>query len=358
MRSLIPLILLLALGGCTFQEPLDIPIASGTLPTLGIAFPPVADAEQRALTLEALSDLCTRQVRLAQPWGLREPERDRFVWGPLDRRFQSLESAGVEVLLTLELKGLPDWLDSLSQGEQEAEFREYVRALLDRAGPSLTAIQFGNEWTWELDRYVGGDVDAFVTFATVLAEEVARRPVTGRPEVVLGSFSIGGLHGLAFLQGRIDNVYFGDTPLYADQQLEEARANGDAALERYRTIVGSIPYSAIDLHFYDDVWNWPTYREAIDQLLVESGRDPQRIQFVASEFGGPHPTLEPAGEAFAARRIRQYAEVLGQIGIERAYVFKLVEEPGADIAHPNSFLIDAELRRTASFTSFQDLSCG
>lgn len=342
---LLSLVGLLVLGGCSSQA------SDAILPelALGIAFPPVADTEQRAFTLSQLDALGVEHVRFAQQWSVREPERDTHVWHPLENRVSALEAAGVGVFLTLELKGLPDWLGALSADEQEAEFREYVRELLRRVGSGLEWIQFGNEWNTELGRYGGGDVDAFVRFANVLHDEVQRLPAAERPRVALGSFSIGGLHGLAFLQGRIENVVFEGGPLYSPHEIAEAEREGPAALEAFRTVVGSVRYDAVDLHLYDDAWNWPVYRAAIEQVMRESGRDPNEVRFLVSEFGGPHPALEPGGEAFQAERVEMYVRTLAEMDVERAYFFKLVEEPGAEIAHPNSFLIDADRRRTEAF---------
>ncbi|MEM6289091.1 MAG: beta-galactosidase [Bacteroidota bacterium] len=349
-------LLVLALGlaglGCSEAVPAERDasdsIAGDSLPALdlGIAFPPVADAEQRAFTIPQLAALGVDHVRFSQAWRFREPERDRFVWRPLDARVADLVAAGIEVFLTLDIEGAPDWLASLSPAEQEAEFRAYVRALLDRLGADLAWIQYGNEWNAVLDP---GEVDAFVRLANVLADEVARLPEAERPRVALGSVSIGGLSALALLQGRIENVVFEGGPLYTEAEIAAARAAGPETLDAFRTIVGSVRYDAVDLHLYDDVWNWPTYRAAVEKLLAEAGRDPAATPVVVSEFGGPHPTLEPGGEAFQARRVEAYVRALARLDVERAYFFKLVEEPGAPIAHPNSFLIDADLERRAAF---------
>ncbi|MGB3545122.1 hypothetical protein [Rubrivirga sp.] len=340
----IPLLGLAMLVGCSSQAP---DVRPSGLP-LGIAFPPVADREQRAFTIDQLGTLGIRHVRIGQQWALREPERDVHVWRPLEDRLSALEDAGVEVFLTFEIKGLPDWLGALSAGEQEDEFREYVRELLRRVGAVLDWVQFGNEWNTELERFAGGDVETFIRLANVLHDEVQRLPSSSRPEVALSSFSIGGLHELAFLQGRIGNVVLEGGPLYSAAEIAAAEREGPATLEAARAVVGQVRYDAVDLHLYDDYWSWPEYRDAVTQLATDAGRT-NGLRFLVSEFGGPHPTLEPGGESFEASLVEDYVETLAGMGIERAYFFKLVEERGADIAHPNSFLIDADLRRTASF---------
>ncbi len=357
MPTFFRLFLLVALAGCSAAGPDEPTLAPEGL-SLGVAFPPSASADERAFTTSRLDALCAPHVRFGQRWVLREPERDRWVWGPLDDRLSGFAAAGVQVFLTLELKGMPGWLAALSPEEREAEFRQYVRALLERAGSRLAAVQFGNEWNWEVDRYLGGDTDAFVRLAAVLSQEVGRLPEAERPDVVLGSLSIDGLRALAFAQGRIDNVVFDGQPLYSDDQLAEARAASAELQARYRAVFGGVEADAVDLHLYDDVWNWPLYREAVEQSLREVGKRPEDVAFVVSEFGGPHPTLEPGGEAFRAERVRQYVSALGEMDIDRAYYFKLVEEPGADIAHPNSFLVAADGESTEAFDAFANVSCG
>ena len=77
-----------------------------------------------------------------------------------------------EVFITLEMKDMPAWLESLGDGEREAEFREYVTAFLGRYGDDVEFIQFGNEWNWEIDRYFNGDDAEFIRFANLLYAQV------------------------------------------------------------------------------------------------------------------------------------------------------------------------------------------
>ncbi len=346
-RLLAALALLVAACSTSTPEPPDRPERVPEIP-LGIAFPPVADAQQRAFTAEQLAALGIRHVRIAQPWALREPERDVYVWEPLDARIAALRAAGVSIFLTLELKDRPAWVAALSAEEQEAEHREYVRDLLGRVGGDLEWVQYGNEWNAEVPRFGGGGVEAFVRDANAVYDEVQRLP-SPRPRVALGSVAIGGLRGLALLQGRIENVFFGGSPLYSAAEVEQARRDGPQTLGAFQSVAREVRYDAVDLHLYDDVWNWPVYAQAVDQWLADAGRQPGAVGRVVSEFGGPHPTLEPGGEAYNAERVADYVRALAALGVERSYFFKLVEERGAEIAHPNSFLIDADLRRTASF---------
>jgi hypothetical protein len=91
------------------------------------------------------------------------------------------------------------------------------------------------------------------------------------------------------------------------------------------------------------------HHDSFAELLSQAGKDMADYQVLASEFGGPHPDLEPAGEGYKADRLVSYVQTLDEIGIEIAYYFKLVEEEGTSIAHPNSFLIDSDLERVPAF---------
>ena len=315
----------------------------------GIAFPPNGNREQRDFTVEQLEALSIDQIRIGQAWELREPERDQFNWAPLDARTERFRDEGIDLFITLEMKDMPEWLESLDAADREAEFREYVTAFLGRYGEDLEFIQFGNEWNWEIHEYLHGDDAEFTRFANLLYTEVMELPPDARPTVVLASVAIGGLRGLAFAQDRLENVYFDGRPLYGEDDLEAADQARPEELPRYRDIVGQVDFEAVDLHLYDDYWNWETYRDSFGELLAEAGKDMADYQLLASEFGGPHPDLEPSGEGYKADRLVSYVQTLDEIGVEIAYYFKLVEEEGADIAHPNSFLIDRNLERVPAF---------
>jgi hypothetical protein len=114
--------------------------------TLGVAFPPNADVEQREFTVEQLNALSIDRIRIGQAWELREPERDQFNWEPLAARMDRLPGEGIDLFVTLEfvtleIKDMPEWLDNLSDGERDAEFREYVEALTTRITCALAGAQ-------------------------------------------------------------------------------------------------------------------------------------------------------------------------------------------------------------------------
>ncbi|MEM1031179.1 MAG: hypothetical protein AAGN82_12580, partial [Myxococcota bacterium] len=215
---------------------------------LGVAFPPSGNDEQRAFTADALRTLCAKGVRFAQPWSTREPERGAYRWRPLDRRLSAFAAEGQDVMLTLELRGWPAWYTALTEKERRSSFRSYVRALLDR-GP-VASIQFGNEWTWELERFFPGDVADYIDLTNILYDEVQRRSGPHRPRVVLGSLSIGGLHALALARGRLDGVVFEGGALYSEADIAAARRQSEAYLARVTRIFRESRYDDVDIHLH------------------------------------------------------------------------------------------------------------
>jgi hypothetical protein len=161
--------------------------------------------------------------------------------------------------------------------------------------------------------------------------------------------SIGALRGIAFAQDRIDNVSFQGEELYGEDDLAEADAALVDEVPRMRDIISEVNFDAVDLHFYDDVWNWSIYMDAFTQLVSQAGKNLDGIPIVVSEFGGPHPELEPKNQNYRAAQLVEYVRTLDALPVELALYFKLVESSGPYIVHSNSYLYDRNLRSTPSF---------
>lgn len=319
---------------------------------LGVAFPPVQDEAAIGDTITACDELGMRWVRLQESWVYREPERDVFSWGPLDTRITMLHAAGIHTLLTLGGHEWPSWLGSTG-GHTEADtlvqFREYVAALLLRYSGTIDRIQFGNEWNWEIDDYMGGDEAAYVAYANILYDEVYKISAESRPTVVLGSLN--GLAYLAFDQGLVGSIeILGQEPY--EKQIGEYIANPDRALSlRAEFILGNAHYDMLDIHLYDDYSNWPRYLEAIQSLErdVRSENHPVLV----SEFGGPYPRDlydyfggKPSRKTLA-KSLVDYMHTLDSMDLEEVYFFSLAEDPSR--YHCDSYLVDALGIKTASY---------
>ena len=317
---------------------------------LGIAFPPDADEEQRAFTKEQLDLLNIRHIRMSQSWHLREPENNSFNWKPLEDRLDFYSSSGVTVILTLETKQFPDWAADLSQGDFLERYRRYIRTLLEKYGSDIACIQTGNEWNWEIDRYLGGEDDLYIAMQNILYEEAERLSSENRPRVILGSLSSGALQLLSFHRGYLDNIYFDGVPLADEEELAAARSDLPRFVSRVHRILSEAAYEGVDLHFYDDYWNWKTHLKAFRQTLAEAGRNPDELPLLVTEFGGPHPDMERTDEFAKAERLVSYIRTLDEMDVDTAFFFKLVEVKNSPtVYHPQSYLIDSRLERGLNF---------
>jgi hypothetical protein len=312
--------------------------------TLGVAYPPDSKQEHRDLSAYHLDNLGIKHIRMGQHWSYREPRNNVFHWSPLEDRLNFYESHAVSVLMTLETKEFPDWTENLSQTEKLAEFREFIQALLNEFASKIAFIQVGNEWNWEIDSYLNGDNEFYVALQNILYEEVKLLAPENQPVVVLGSIAIGALQLMALDQELLDNIYYDGEPYASPQELEKAYAILPARIERMNYVFAEAKYDWIDLHFYDDYWNWETYLFAVEQTLDLAGKDLAAIPVLVSEFGGPNPKMESQDEITKAERLVSYIQTLDKMDLEIAYFFKVVEdETGDGIMHPASFLIDLDL---------------
>jgi len=319
---------------------------------LGIAFPPLQGESDVAATVARCRELGIRRIRYQESWTNREPERDVFDWKPMDARIDGLHRAGIRVLLTLGGQEWPTWLGS-DGGHREAatlaQFREYVSALLRRYAGKIDRIQFGNEWNWEIDAYMGGDESAYIEYANILYEETMALPAAARPTVVLGSLN--GLAFVAFDQGLIGSIVIEQREPY-QKQIARYRANPDRALtRRAERILGRAQYEMLDIHLYDDYGNWPAYLRAIRNLeqKIKGTNHP----ILVSEFGGPFPRDltavyggRPAPSVLAGSLIN-YLRTLDAMELTEAYFFSLAEDP--DRYHRDSYLIDSKGRKMPAY---------
>ena len=325
----------------------------------GVAFPPNATEEYRAFSIEHMNTLHFDWYRINQSWADREPDDDSFNWAPLTSRLSDFRAAGKKVLLTLDLKGLPDWWAALADdATRVSKFSEFCSALLAEYAGQIELIQFGNEWNWEIDAFLttaDNPDQLYIDMANALYAAVQARSEADRPQVVLGSVSIDALRFLSYAAGNIENVYFAQGAVYTDVELADYAANKTAYLKRLNHIVGTINCDYVDLHLYDEYWNWPQYLADYQDLIAAAGKIPERYLYIASEFGGPEPDLEPGDAGTARQRLIQYVQTLDGMGIEIALYFKLVEDGGDGVSHPNSYLINSSLTPNSRYQVMEEV---
>jgi hypothetical protein len=312
---------------------------------LGISFPPLNGEEQLQFTFERMDELSMDRLRFDIHWNWIEVTRGNRQWSALQSRLTLLNERGFRLFCTIDLKFFPEWFFLLNEQDQRDAFQAFIQDLLGRFGDQIHFLQLGNEWNWEVAAHFQGRLDQFITLAALLAKTTETLP-DPRPEIVLGSLSIGGLQALAFAQNRIDNVFFAGKPLYRQEDL--AAFDKETFLEEVHQVFGGIPFDVIDLHFYADFWMWGTYLEAVKQVLREAGIA-EEMPVIASEFGGPHPLMESLRQETQAHRTVSYVHTLDQLGIQEAYFFKLVQNPTQEQEFWNSYLFDLQLSPTLAY---------
>jgi len=281
---------------------------------LGLSFPPIIGLEQYQYTFESMEDLSMDRLRFDIHWDYIEAGQGSRDWSSLADRLSLLTNEGYKVFTTIDLKSFPAWFFTLNDTAQQDALRSFVQELLANFKDQISFLQFGNEWNWEVETHFNNDLAQFVA--------------------------------LALSQGRMKNVYFDETPLFSQEEIDDF--DKAACLNQVDQLSTSVRFEALDLHFYADFWDWDIYLDALEQALQDAGHT-ESYPVIASEFGGAHPELESLDEAFQADRFVSYVHTLDNIGVREAYFFKLVENPEHSTEFWNSFLVDSKLHKTAGY---------
>ncbi|MEJ6394288.1 hypothetical protein V8J82_13540 [Gymnodinialimonas sp. 2305UL16-5] len=302
-------------------------------PVIGIAFPPVRDADQMAFSLEALGALDIGHVRIAEAWerrGLTPSEAD---FEPLLRRLQALEAAGIDTLLSVELRA-PEAACGLSNEHacvirDDAPFEAYLTILLRVAGPHIDAIQIGNEWD---TRFPGTTRDFMAIHDRAASVIRAERPDL---TLVLGGISgrAGLSHALCFV-GAHPEIPGIDWAQMRHRFCLRGAPRNEATQAAVAAVLALADYDVVDLHLYDAPGLWP---EAVGWLRSHSA-----APIWVTEFGGPSQDYEPQDPDYQATRIRAYLDVIATLPIARAYYFKLTDDPNSYHAHSGLYDIDGQ----------------
>lgn len=320
--------------------------------TLGISFPPVADAEQRAFTKPHLDNLNVKKIRIGENWSFREPTQGNFNWQPLDNRINWAYENGYEILLTIQ-SNAPDWACSSTQNTRSCvfnnnnDFKNYIDLLLQRHSDKISKIQFGNEW--QSDYWYAGTANNFVEANNILYTSVQENSPSTR--VVLGGFTAISLRFLAGCNGKVSSFRDDEGILYDADFLATHCPTPiiQDVITRINTVMQNAQYDIIDLHFYDDVEQWDEYYLNFKDMTTKP--------IIVTEFGGPNMNYETYSDVFQAERLEQYIKKLDSLKIPEAYFFKLVEGTN-NPAHAKSGLIEnpslVEKPAYDTFKSFTD----
>ncbi len=319
-------------------------------PRLGMSFPPVKTAAEIAFTVEKLQALGVRDIRIAEAWAMREPNRGNYNWQAVEARIGALSAAGLRIMLTIQSDG-PDWACG-ARNNYTCEitdwpaFEAYVTALLGRVGGQLASIQFGNEW----DNLYVGNVAQYIAQQNAFYDLVKR--VQPGLTVVLGGITTRAqLYEAVCLNGmQLDQSAYGlrrelDLNAYVQNAVcGRARAGYAADLAEVEMVLKAARYDLADIHLYDTPDLWPEFIRSFTRL--------SRAPVIVSEFGGPNPELERDDPLYQAGRLVDYLMVMQGLPVDLAYYFKLTDDDSS--YHNRSGLFDRQGREKPALDVFEN----
>lgn len=313
---------------------------------LCMSFPPVSDPAQMEFTRTNLANLEVTKFRMGESWALREPEQGNFTWTSLSNRIFFAATNGLSIWMTVDSVA-PVWASSAVSNEHgavpmnDSDFSNYVNLLFSLFPNFADKVQFGNEWA--SDYWFPGTAEDFVRLNNIVYDAVKTH--SPESEFVLGGFACGILRFLAAWDGTVSEFYDIDGIFYDADAIAEALISEDATnmINRINTVLSNAHYDSLDIHFYDDVENWPLYYTAFTNHLPD-----QKTVYV-SEFGGPNLSYENVTDQYQADRLYLYLRTIDDLGVPEAYFFKMVQGGSAHPNHSESglFTSDGSSRKPA-----------
>ncbi|MEM7075001.1 MAG: glycosyl hydrolase [Pseudomonadota bacterium] len=311
-------------------------------PRIGIAFPPVSRRDHVAFTVSALRDLAIRDIRIAENWKRRGITPTAEDFEPLRRKIGTLRRAGLRIMLTVQTDGPPEVCGPSNKFgcafRPDAPFEAYLTQLLAAVGDRIDAIQFGNEW----DHQFAGSIAEYVA----LHDRFARTVRAHRPDLTL---VLGGITNRApYAHAVCSRAQSFDLPGSHDTSAEQSfcaqSEKNDFARQAVRTVAAQADYDVFDVHLYDAPGLWETAVGWVARLA-------QGKPIWITEFGGPHPALEPRDPAYHARQLARYMATVERLPVDRAYYFKLTDDDTS--YHSRSGLYDQQGRAKPALGVFR-----
>jgi len=305
----------------------------------GIAFPPLNDQQKISFSINALNELNIEKVRFYANWYLREPNKGEFNWNQEDLRFKELKDANKTAHITFNARG-PDWAcdpleiktEDYCKFKDSEDFRKFVHAYLEKYSDIINGVDFTNAINWTFLSENRGSVEEYIKLNNILYEEAKK--INPNLIVSLGSVTSGTSTNLALIRSKLLN---GEKIFSNFDEIDEILSvchdktysidptKAQDAKELYDKIYSTADYDAIDIHLYDDFFNWEMYEVTWREYLQSLGRDYNTI-IISTEFGGPHfECEEETNETFQAKRLIQYLETISRMNLKEAYYFQMVE---------------------------------
>lgn len=320
---------------------------------LGISFPPVRNNEELVFSNEKIQELNVKHIRFAENWKHRELTNNQFNWAALDERINFLSERNMGFILTIQSDG-PDWIkeNSLSYNKKSIafnidnniEFIDYLKKLLQRYSGKIREIQFGNEW--QSKWWYSGSKEEFTRTQNLFYDAV--KSIGPKISVVLGGFSTDSLRALAASQ-RLIREYRNDAgELFGPVKIQKLLQTQEAKnyLNRITYVLENSRYDVIDIHLYDDPENWQLYLTAIKMIKPN-------IPVIVSEFGDPNTKWINYSDSLHEKELVKYIKVLDDMHIKYALYFKLVESASAN--HEKSGLLNEQLQKKLGYYQFKKI---
>lgn len=162
---------------------------------------------------------------------------------------------------------------------------------------------------------------------------------------------------MKFYYGFIDDFRGENGEIITQKDFEDFMKTEDAqqALERIHHVLNNSKYVLIDIHLYDDYWNFEAYEDVINYLVPNAS-------LICTEFGGPNLLWENIWNDYSpyyhANHLKKCIEEIHSLDIDIAYFFKLVSSGSASQMHQESGLINTILMMKGSYYVFQGYSRG
>lgn len=328
----------------------DNPVNQSDPIIFGISFPPMQPSDLKLFTSPMLNELGVKDIHYMEHWDSREPTQDQYDWTASDSRFETIMQNDIVVNLTLNAVG-PEWnceegttTDHYCQFKDDEEFRQFVRDYLNRYHSYIDTLQFCNEWMWTFE----GTKEEYVELNNIVYEELQQ--INPSVHFALGSVAISKSNFLALseelLGAGADFVSF-----YVDEAGNPFQCDGTPIsydptdLEKFdetlNYVLVNAKYDELDIHLYDDFWNWDEYETAWRNRMQSLGLN-RNIEIIVTEYGGPHPECEDGfNQDFQAQRLAEYMNTLWDSGLKKAFFFKPFGCEGEGCAHPNSSLYES-----------------
>lgn len=314
-------------------------------PIMGIAFPPVSNAAQRAFTIETLGALGVRHIRIEESWARRPLHPTARDFAPLVRRIEQLRAGGLSILLTISSDAPVGACANADKQDcaigPDAPFDAYMTQVLNAVGSDLDAIQFANEIDNDFPLSSQEFLDLHARFAQVVRRHSPNMPIvlaglTGAVPYTLAACrdGINPQLGPAVNWEDVKETVCADLLRHAPQKTQIVSA---ALLQA--------DYDIADIHLYDAPGLWPA---SIRWLTGKTNGRPIWV----TEFGGPNPQLEPKDEVYHAAQLKRYLEAISRLPIQRAYYFKLTDD--RESYHATSGLFTRRLDAKPALQTFRD----